>query len=290
LDRKKTSSIGTDVTRTCRSKASALPSRGVAGPTSTSACRPIRPKQESRQHSKLADAWRTVRMCPIGGPSRRPRTTVSTSRLGRTSRTTRRTEPWRHPSSTHPRTSNIASRRPMAGLWPLPNGRPRWSAGDRNARHAWRSHHVLGRPHHLRAPFTKKPVNGSSRSMADPGRSRVCGTIGRGHRLADCAAPLIGAPPRRTPLASIGPGRPDRLPRAHWLRGLESFDSGASGAGGRRGRSPAQLGRRRLVGLAFPFGPHRGFEERSEQTRRRPHGASLRGSWRRPSPRATPLR
>src|SRR6266540_4019452 len=49
---------GTDVTRMCRSKASALPSRGVAGPTLTSACRPIRPKQESRQHSKLADAWR----------------------------------------------------------------------------------------------------------------------------------------------------------------------------------------------------------------------------------------
>lgn len=35
-----------------------------------------------------------------------------------------------------PRTSNVASRRPMAGLWPLPNGGPRWSAGDRSARHA----------------------------------------------------------------------------------------------------------------------------------------------------------
>ena len=93
LVRKRTSSIGTDGTRTCRSKASTLPSRGVAGPTSTSACRPIRPKQESRQHSKLADAWRTVRMRPTGGHSRRPRTTVSTSRRGRTSRTTRRTEP-----------------------------------------------------------------------------------------------------------------------------------------------------------------------------------------------------
>ena len=106
LDRTKTSSIGTDVTRTCRSKASALPSRGVAGPTSTSACRPIRPKQESRQHSKLADAWRTVRMCPIGGHSRRPRTTVSTSRLGRTSRTTRRAEP--------PLAGALAPHQPMA--------------------------------------------------------------------------------------------------------------------------------------------------------------------------------
>ncbi len=69
------------------------PKPGVAGPTSTSACRPIRPKQGSRQHSKPADAWRTVRMRPIGGHSRRPRTTASTSRPGRTSRTTRRTEP-----------------------------------------------------------------------------------------------------------------------------------------------------------------------------------------------------
>src|SRR6185369_17283705 len=74
-DRKKTSSIRTDATRTCRSKASGLPSRGVAGPTSTSACRPIRPRRGSRQHSKPADAWRTIRMCPIGGHSRRPRTT-----------------------------------------------------------------------------------------------------------------------------------------------------------------------------------------------------------------------
>jgi 4a-hydroxytetrahydrobiopterin dehydratase len=68
------------------------PSRGVAGPTSTSACRPIRPKHESRPHSKLADAWRTVPTRPIGGRSRRPRTTVSTSRPGRTSRTTRTTD------------------------------------------------------------------------------------------------------------------------------------------------------------------------------------------------------
>src|SRR3954452_210366 len=62
-----------------------------------SACRPIKLKQESRPRWRLAGAWPTIRTRPTGGRSPHPRITASTSRPGRTARTTKRIEPAREP-------------------------------------------------------------------------------------------------------------------------------------------------------------------------------------------------
>ena len=85
--RARTSSIDTDAIPTSRSNPCIRPSLAAAGPTSTSACRRIRRRHGSRPRSRRADAWPMGHGRPTGGRSRRPRTTASISRPGRTSKT-----------------------------------------------------------------------------------------------------------------------------------------------------------------------------------------------------------